>query len=24
KKLCADRSKTPRSQYFTFGVTVGF
>lgn len=22
--LCADRSKTPRSQYFTFGVTVGF
>lgn len=22
--LCADKSKTPRSQYFTLGVTVGF
>lgn len=22
--LCADRNKTPRSQYFTFGVTAGF
>jgi hypothetical protein len=22
--VCTDKNKTPRSQYFTLGVTVGF